>query len=66
MRKDARKLKIPAQQELRKSGMSYQDIGKILEVHYTTVSTWYAKYMKEVMKDILIESEAEKMELKET
>ena len=54
MKRDARKLTISAQQELRErgikmrnEGMSYQDIGYILEVHHTTVSTWYAKYTRE-------------------
>lgn len=67
MKRDARKLKIPAQQELRnrsikmrESGMSYQDIGKILEVHHTTVSTWYAKYMREGEKGLLIKKRGRK------
>jgi len=54
MKRDARKLTISAQQELRErgikmrnEGMSYQDIGNILEVHHTTVSTWYAKYKRD-------------------
>ena len=61
MKRDARKLTISAQQELRergvkmrKKGMSYQDIGNILEVHHTTVSTWYAKYKKDGKKGIKI------------
>jgi len=29
---------------MRNEGMSYQDIGYILEVHHTTVSTWYTKF----------------------
>jgi len=57
MKRDARKLTISAQQELRErgikmrdKGMSYQDIGNILEVHHTTVSTWYAKYITALTK----------------
>ncbi len=67
MKRDARKLKISAQQELRergikmrKDGMSYQDIGDILEVHYTTVSTWYAKYKKEGIAGIKIQTRGRK------
>ncbi len=53
-KRDARTLKISAQQELRErgvkmreSGMSYQDIAYVLDVHHTTVSTWYAKYKRD-------------------
>ena len=53
-KRDARKLKISAQQELRErgvkmreQGMSYKDIGQILDVHHTTISTWYAKYKRD-------------------
>ncbi len=53
-KRDARKLKISAQQELRErgvkmreQGMDYKDIGQILDVHHTTVSTWYAKYKRD-------------------
>ncbi len=58
-KRDARRLKIPAQQELRErgikmreQGMEYQEIAKILDVHHTTISTWYAKYKRESKKDI--------------
>ncbi len=34
--------------------MSYQDIGNILEVHHTTVSTWYAKYKRDGKSGIKI------------
>ncbi len=40
--------------------MSYQDIGDILEVHYTTVSTWYAKYKKEGIAGIKIQTRGRK------
>jgi len=67
MKRDARKLTPSAQQELRnrgikmrESGMSYQDIGDILEVHPTTVSTWYAKYLKEGKKGIEIQKRGRK------
>ncbi len=61
MKRDARRLTISAQQELRErgikmrnKGMSYQDIGDILEVHHTTVSTWYAKYKRDGKNGIKI------------
>jgi len=67
MKRDARKLTTSAQQELRnrgikmrQSGMSYQNIGDILEVHPTTVSTWYAKYLKEGKKGIEIQKRGRK------
>ena len=60
-KRDARKLTISAQQELRergikmrKAGMKYKDIGKILDVHHTTVCTWYAKYKRDGAKGIKI------------
>ncbi len=66
-KRDARKLKIAVQQELRdraikmrKTGMSYQEIGDILEVHHTTVSTWYAKYKREGKKGITIQKRGRK------
>jgi len=67
MKRDARKLTIPAQQELRergiemrKRGMSYQEIGVILDVHHTTVSTWYAKYKKGGINAIKIQKRGRK------
>lgn len=73
MKRDARKLTISAQQELRdrgikmrQKGMSYKDIGSILEVHHTTVSTWYAKYIKEGEKGILIQKRGRKEGAKKT
>ena len=67
MKRDARKLTIPAQQELRergikmrKRGMSYQEIGVILDVHHTTVSTWYAKYEKGGINAIKIQKRGRK------
>jgi len=73
MKRDARKLTISAQQELRdrgirmrERGMSYKDIGSILEVHHTTVSTWYAKYIKEGKKGILIQKRGRKEGAKKT
>ena len=70
-KRDARKLKVAAQQELRErgikmreKGMSYQDIGDILDVHYTTVSTWYAKYKKGGMKAIKIQKRGRKEGMK--
>ncbi len=70
-KRDARKLKIAAQQELRNraikmrnSGMRYQDIGDILDVHYTTVSAWYAKYKKGGMKAITIQTRGRKEGMK--
>jgi len=73
MKRDARKLTTSAQQELRnrgikmrQSGMSYQDIGDILEVHPTTVSTWYAKYLKEGKKGIEIQKRGRKKGDKKT
>ena len=66
-KRDARKLTIPAQQELRErgikmreQGMSYQDIAIILDVHYTTISTWYAKYKREGKKGIEIKKRGRK------
>lgn len=70
-KRDARKLKVSAQQELRErgikmrsSGMSYQDIGDILDVHYTTVSSWYAKYKKGGIKAIKIQKRGRKEGMK--
>jgi len=72
-KRDARTLKISAQQELRErgikmrnQGMSYQDIGNILEVHYTTVSTWYAKYKRDGESGIKIQSRGRKEGTKKT
>ena len=66
-KRDARKLTISAQQELRErgvrmreQGMSYQDIGNILDVHHTTVSTWYAKYKKHGKRGIEIQTRGRK------
>ena len=66
-KRDARTLKIAAQQELRergvkmrKEGMSYEDIGHILDVHYTTVSTWYAKYKRDGKDGIVIRKRGRK------
>lgn len=70
-KRDARKLKVSAQQELRERGikmreedMSYQEIGNILDVHYTTVSSWYAKYKKGGMKAIEIQKRGRKEGMK--
>ena len=67
MKRDARKLTISAQQELRErgikmrdEGMSYEDIGNILEVHHTTVSTWYAKYKRDGKSGIKIQKRGRK------
>ena len=72
-KRDARKLKISAQQELRErgikmreQGMSYEDIGQILEVHYTTVSTWYAKYKRDGKDGIKIKTRGRKTGDKKT
>ncbi len=66
-KRDARTLKIAAQQELRErgvkmreEGMSYEDIGHILDVHYTTVSTWYAKYKRDGKDGIVIRKRGRK------
>ncbi len=66
-KRDARKLTISAQQELRErgvrmreQGMSYQDVGDILDVHHTTVSTWYAKYKKHGKRGIEIQTRGRK------
>ena len=66
-KRDARKLTIPAQQELRErgikmreQGMSYQDIAIILDVHYTTISTWYAKYKRDGKSGIKIQTRGRK------
>ncbi len=66
-KRDARKLKISAQQELRErgvkmreQGMDYKDIGQILDVHHTTVSTWYAKYKRDGKDGIKIKSRGRK------
>ena len=60
-KRDARRLTTSAQQELRergikmrKAGMGYKDIGKVLDVHHTTVCTWYAKYKRDGTKGIKI------------
>ena len=67
MKRDARKLKISAQQELRErgvkmreKGMSYKDIANLLDVHHTTVSTWYAKYKREGEKGLKIKTRGRK------
>lgn len=67
MKRDARKLTVPAQQELRErgikmreKGMNYQEIAAILEVHPTTVSAWYAKYKREGKKGITIQKRGRK------
>jgi transposase len=72
-KRDARKLKISAQQELRErgikmreQGMSYEDIGQILEVHHTTVSTWYAKYKRDGKDGIKIKTRGRKTGDKKT
>ena len=72
-KRDARTLKIAAQQELRErgikmreQGMSYQEIGNILEVHYTTISTWYAKYKREGKRGITIQKRGRKEGAKRT
>ena len=66
-KRDARRLKISAQQELRErgvkmreQGMGYKEIAQILEVHYTTVSTWYAKYKREGKAGIQIKQRGRK------
>lgn len=66
-KRDARKLKISAQQELRErgvkmreQGMGYKDIGQILDVHHTTVSTWYAKYKRDGKDGIKIKARGRK------
>ncbi len=66
-KRDARKLKISAQQELRErgvkmreQGMDYKDIGQILDVHHTTVSTWYAKYKRDGKDGIKIKTRGRK------
>ncbi len=66
-KRDARKLTISAQQELRErgvkmreGGMSYEDIGQILDVHHTTVSTWYAKYKRDGKSGIKIQTRGRK------
>ena len=66
-KRDARKLKISAQQELRErgvkmreQGMDYKDIGQILDVHHTTVSTWYAKYKRDGKDGIKIKARGRK------
>ncbi len=66
-KRDARTLKISAQQELRErgvkmreQGMSYKDIGQILDVHHTTVSTWYAKYKRAGKAGLKIKSRGRK------
>ena len=72
-KRDARKLKISAQQELRErgvkmreQGMSYKDIGQILDVHHTTVSTWYAKYKRDGKNGIKIKIRGRKEGSKKT
>jgi len=72
-KRDARTLKIAAQQELRErgikmreQGMRYQDIGDILEVHPTTISTWYAKYKREGKSAIKIQKRGRKLGAKKT
>jgi transposase len=72
-KRDARTLKISAQQELRErgikmrnQGMSYKDIGNILEVHHTTVSTWYAKYKRDGKSGIKIQPRGRKEGAKKT
>ena len=72
-KRDARTLKIAAQQELRErgikmrnQGMNYQDIGNILEVHHTTVSTWYAKYKRDGESGIKIQPRGRKEGTKKT
>ncbi len=67
-KRDARRLKIPAQQELRErgikmrvQGMDYQEIAKILDVHPTTISTWYAKYKRDGKKGIQIQKRGRKV-----
>lgn len=67
MKRDARKLKISAQQELRErgvkmreKGMGYKDIANLLDVHHTTVSTWYAKYKREGKKGLKIKTRGRK------
>ena len=66
-KRDARKLKISAQQELRErgvkmreQGMGYKEIGQILDVHHTTVSTWYAKYKRDGKDGIKIKTRGRK------
>ena len=66
-KRDARKLKISAQQELRErgvkmreQGMDYKDISQILDVHHTTVSTWYAKYKRDGKDGIKIKTRGRK------
>ena len=60
-KRDARTLKTEAQQELRnqairmrKSGMSNQEVAKIIGVHHTTVSTWYSRYQENGKKALEI------------
>ena len=72
-KRDARKLKISAQQELRErgvkmreQGMDYKDIGQILDVHHTTVSTWYAKYKRDGKDGIKIKTRGRKEGAKKT
>ena len=67
MKRDARKLKISAQQELRErgvkmreKGMRYKEIANLLDVHHTTVSTWYAKYKREGEKGLKIKTRGRK------
>ncbi len=40
--------------------MSYQDIAHVLDVHHTTVSTWYAKYKRDGQEGILIQKRGRK------
>lgn len=73
MKRDARKLNISGQQELRtcgvkmrEQGMSYKEIAHILDVHYTTVSTWYAKYKRDGKSGIKIQKRGRKRGEKKT
>lgn len=58
-KRDARKLKTAAQQELRdqamrlrESGMGNNEVARIIGVHYVTVSKWWSRYIKEGKKGI--------------
>jgi transposase len=58
-KRDPRKLKAEALEELRrqairlwKAGKNYRQIGELLEIHYNTISLWIRRYESEGIKSI--------------